>query len=285
MNCVGAAVPRRRTAREVPGSKTASRALHAGIFRAYDVDRVSLSVTMDSDEIKAVFDEQAATYDERWARTAPIRDALYFLLEAVFAALPADARLLCIGVGTGEEIGYLARRFPGWSFVAVEPSGAMLEACRDKLIATGVDTRCRFHHGYLETLPATDAFDAATSFLVSQFILDEPARIAFFRGIADRLRPGAILASSDLASEPGSRDYEALLDVWLKMLQVAGIPAAGLEQMRVAYARDVAIAAPARIASLIKAAGFEDSVLFYQSGLIHAWYSTRGPADPPVPRG
>ena len=47
---------------------------------------------MRSDEIKAVFDQQAASYDERWARTAPIRNALHFLLEAVFAPLPAEAR-------------------------------------------------------------------------------------------------------------------------------------------------------------------------------------------------
>ena len=30
---------------------------------------------MRSDEIKAVFDQQASSYDERWARTAPIRNA------------------------------------------------------------------------------------------------------------------------------------------------------------------------------------------------------------------
>ena len=58
---------------------------------------------MRSDEIKAVFDQQAASYDERWARTAPIRNALHFLLEAVFAPLPAEARVLCIGAGTGEK--------------------------------------------------------------------------------------------------------------------------------------------------------------------------------------
>ena len=67
---------------------------------------------MRSDEIKAVFDQQAASYDERWARTAPIRNALHFLLEAVFAPLPAEARVLCIGAGTGEEILHLAQCRP-----------------------------------------------------------------------------------------------------------------------------------------------------------------------------
>lgn len=234
---------------------------------------------MRSDEIKAIFDQQASAYDERWAKTAPIRDALYFLLDAVFTGLRADARILCIGVGTGEEIGYLASRYPRWTFTLVEPSGAMLEVCRGKAAQGGFAARCQFHEGYLESLPAQEAFDAATCFLVSQFILEQEARADFFRGIGARLRPGGVLASSDLASDVATSEYDALLKAWLDMMLAAGIPAAGLEQMREAYARDVAILPPARVASLIGSAGFDTPVLFYQAGLIHAWFSRRARAN------
>ena len=44
---------------------------------------------MRSDELEALFDQQAAGYDAQWARMAPIRDSLLFLLESAFAALPA----------------------------------------------------------------------------------------------------------------------------------------------------------------------------------------------------
>ena len=47
---------------------------------------------MHKDEIKTMFDQQASSYDERWAKTTPIREALLFLLEAVFAELPVHAR-------------------------------------------------------------------------------------------------------------------------------------------------------------------------------------------------
>lgn len=228
---------------------------------------------MDSDEIKAVFDQQAASYDERWAKTAPIRDALHFLLEAVFAEVPANARILCVGAGTGEEIDYLARRFPEWTFTALEPSGAMLEVCRNKAETGGFADRCHFHEGYLESLPLQDPFDAATCFLVSQFILDKGARVEFFRGITARLKPGGILASSDLASDTGSQEYEALLETWMNMMLSAGIPTAGVEQMRAAYARDVAVLPPAQVSSIIRSAGFDEPVLFYQAGLIHAWFA------------
>ncbi|PQA41038.1 class I SAM-dependent methyltransferase, partial [Amnimonas aquatica] len=117
---------------------------------------------MNNDQIKAVFDQQAAGYDERWAKTAPIRHALHFLLEAVFTGLPADARILCVGAGTGDEIGYLARRYPRWTFTAVEPSGAMLDIFRDKAAQGGFGDRCHCHEGYLDTLPAQAPFDAAT---------------------------------------------------------------------------------------------------------------------------
>lgn len=230
---------------------------------------------MNNDEIKAVFDQQASSYDERWAKTAPIREALHFLLGAVFAELPAEARILCIGAGTGEEMDYLAKRFPQWEFVVVEPSGAMLDISRNKAEIGGFAARCNFHEGYIESLPPQRMFDAATCFLVSQFILKPEDRVRFFVAIAERLRPGGILASSDLSSQVGSVEYEALLNVWLNMMLASGIPAAGLEQMRAAYAKDVAILPPEEIATIIKSGGFEAPVKFYQAGLIHAWYSIR----------
>lgn len=230
---------------------------------------------MRSDEIRAVFDQQAARYDERWARTAPIRGALHFLLQAVFAPLPAEARVLCIGAGTGEEILHLAQCRPGWIFTAVEPSGAMLQVLCDKATRAGIEQRCQFHEGYLETLPEQAPFDAATCLLVSQFMLERDARIDFFRDIAARLGPGALLASSDLAADVTTPAYAALLDTWLNMMTLAGIPAAGLEQMRAAYARDVAILPPEQVAAIIEAGGFASPVPFYQAGLIHAWYARR----------
>ena len=231
---------------------------------------------MRSNDIKTSFDQQASSYDERWSKMAPVRDGLNFLLPAVFAGLPADARILCVGAGTGEEMVFLARRFPRWHFVAVEPSGAMLEICRSKAEQEGFLSRCHFHEGFLDSLPGQDKFDAATCFFVSQFILEPAARTGFFRAIAGRLRPGGVLASADLAADIGSPDYESLLGVWLNVMAGAGIPPEGLERMRAAYASDVAILPPARVASIIEAGGFDSPVGFYQAGLIHAWFAKAG---------
>jgi hypothetical protein len=45
---------------------------------------------MRSEEIKAIFDQQAAGYDRQWARMAPIRGCLHYLLQGVFVELPAQ---------------------------------------------------------------------------------------------------------------------------------------------------------------------------------------------------
>src|SRR5680860_1682594 len=97
---------------------------------------------MREDELTATFDRQAASYDRQWERMAPIRDGLFFLVESVFSELPDDARILCVGVGTGAELAHLARSFPTWSFTAVEPSGQMLEVCRQRVEREGFAARC-----------------------------------------------------------------------------------------------------------------------------------------------
>src|SRR3546814_17935239 len=104
----------------------------------------------------------------------------------MFAKLPTNARVLCVGVGTGAELSHLAQRNPHWHFTAVEPSGSMLAICRQRAEKEGFVSRCQFHEGYLESLPAEKRHDAGTCFLVSQFILDQQSRTGFFREIANR---------------------------------------------------------------------------------------------------
>jgi tRNA (cmo5U34)-methyltransferase len=219
--------------------------------------------------------EQAAAYDARFAKLEPMRDALHLLTGGILARLPSDARLLCVGAGTGAEVLALASRFPGWRFTAVEPSGPMLDLCRKKASAAGIAGRCEFHEGFLESLPEGEPFHAATSFLVSQFVLDVDQRREFFRHIADRLVPGGYLVSSDLSADLTSAAYRDLFEVWANLFDHAGFSAAQIESIRGAYGRDVAVAAPEHVASLIASAGFGTPVAFYQSVLIRGWFAKR----------
>lgn len=227
-------------------------------------------------EPSVAFDQDhAAKYDERFAKLAAMRDALHLLISAVFADLPDNARVLCVGAGTGHELLYLAQKFPQWRFVVVEPSAPMLGICRRKAAECGIAPRCVFHEGYLDSLPASLPFDAATALLVSQFILAPEARVAFFRSVAERLRPGGYLASADLASDTRSDAYQRLLDVWLRLMRETGSPREQIEKLRLTYGRDVAVLPPQQVSAIIASAGFEEPTLFLQTVLIHAWYSRK----------
>jgi len=231
---------------------------------------------VNREEIAELFDRQAAGYDSQWSRMAPVREGLYFLAEAALTALPDDARVLGVGVGTGAELAFFAARFPKWQFTAVEPSGEMLELCRRRAEINGFASRCTFHHGFLETLATDRHYDAATCLLVSQFLTDPEARTALFREIAARLTPGGVLLNADLASDVGSSDYDALLPMWLNRMSSAGVSAEAVARARAAYAKDVAVLPPERIKSIIQAAGFSRPVQFYQAGLLYAWQARLG---------
>lgn len=230
---------------------------------------------MNDEELRQVFDRMASGYDRKQARMAPIYGGLYFLLESILAELPRDARILCVGVGTGAELIHLAAAFPGWRFTALDPSRAMLDACRKRIDETGLSSRCSFHEGYVQSLPPEEAYDAATCFLVSQFIIEAPARSAFFKEISERLVPGGILVNADLTGDVESEDYDALLAVWQRVMDPSAVSAEALDRMKAGYAKDVAILPPDAVASIIESGGFERPVRFFQAALICGWFAKR----------
>jgi tRNA (cmo5U34)-methyltransferase len=59
---------------------------------------------MNPDELKELFDQQAAGYDSQWTKTVPIQNCVYLLVGSFFADLPADARILCVGVGQVQSV-------------------------------------------------------------------------------------------------------------------------------------------------------------------------------------
>ena len=221
-----------------------------------------------------VFDqERAANWDKLSAKLAPINDALYLLIRLVLAELPDDACILCVGAGTGSELIDLAQQFPHWQFTAVDPAAPMLNICRQKAEKAGIISRCTFHEGYLDSLPASEAFHAATCLLVSHFMMQLDDRRNFFRQIGDRLRPNGYLVSSDIAFDMSTPAYKSILEVWRRMSQYGGMPAEEIEKLISLYGQMIAVLPPQEVESIIASSGFETPVLFYQSLLIHAWYA------------
>ena len=88
--------------------------------------------------------DHAHNYDQNNTYLAPINAALHYLIEILLSDLKSQSKILCVGAGTGTEIIALATAFPTFTFVAVDPSEAMLEVCRDRLQSLGLADRCEF---------------------------------------------------------------------------------------------------------------------------------------------
>jgi tRNA (cmo5U34)-methyltransferase len=124
-------------------------------------------------------DELARKYDDRNSRLAPISECLHFLSRLILEDHPARSKVLSVGVGTGADILALAETFPGWSFVAVEPSLSMLNVCRERMESVGLLDRCEFIHGLADDLPSEPEFDVATALFVGHFVKRE-VRSSFY---------------------------------------------------------------------------------------------------------
>jgi tRNA (cmo5U34)-methyltransferase len=222
------------------------------------------------------FDEQhAATYDERFAKIAAIRDALHLQLRAVLSGLPERARILCVGAGTGAELIMLATHFPQWQFTAVEPSAPMMTICQRHADEHGFADRCVFHLGYLDSLPVGELYHAATSLLVSHFITNRPARRSFFRQIATRLQPRGWLVTADLSGDQSTPEHARLEEVWFRLMAFTGQTDEQRTAMSAAHRKHVAFLPLRKFETLVASAGFEAPTLFYQALLIHAWFTQR----------
>jgi len=231
---------------------------------------------MKNQELAIVFDkDRALKYDSQFKKMDAFKDALHLCMQLKFADLPENANILCVGAGTGAEILAMAKIFPNWQFTAVEPSGPMLTVCRKKAEAAGITARCTFHEGYIDSLPESGAFDAATSILVSQFIMDDMERIAFFKAINNHLKPAGLLISADISADLESKNFASLKNVWLQMMLYCGMPEESVHNMIKPFGETVSVQSLEKTANLIAKGGFTNPILFCQTLLIHAWYAEK----------
>lgn len=217
--------------------------------------------------------DMAAAYDRRNSGLKPISDCLHFLMGLVLNDLPENARLLCVGVGTGAEILALARDHPGWSFVGVDPSKDMLEVGRRRLEAAGVLERCELVPGYVEDV-ADRGFDAVVALLVAHFV-QLPDRPAFYRAIHERLRRGGRFVSAEISCDLDGAQFPEMLKDWEQVQKLMGATEASLAALPGMLRNVLGVVPPEATEALWREAGFTPAVDFFQGFMIRGWHAQR----------
>jgi tRNA (cmo5U34)-methyltransferase len=230
----------------------------------------------EATDIAAYFDADHATiYDRRIRQRCPSYEALHTMLVSWLKGLPESAHILSVGAGTGAEILTLGRRFPNWRFVAADISADMLGVCRERMERNGLADRVEFHLGAPHTLPVGETFDAATSVLVSHFILERTERQAYYQAIAERLRPGGVFILADLFGDSGAAEFPLLLDAWFASFAEQAVSADDHAKDLAHVMRDIAFLPETELLSMLETVGFEKPTRFYQTWLFGGWVMTR----------
>lgn len=221
-----------------------------------------------------IFDEMGGvSYDQGNSLFYPVNNNLHFLNMLVLKDLPVDARILCVGVGTGADIIDLAKVNKGWRFVGIEPAGSMLKRCEDKLKTERLNDRCELVHGYLADFKSEEKFDAVLCLFVMHFVKDMEERARMYSDMSGYLKIDGRLIVTEISAEFESENYRFLLENWKSLHAHAGAPKDKLEGMSKVIEEQLAVVSPKVTEKMIESNGFAKAVCFFQSFLIKGWYA------------
>lgn len=178
---------------------------------------------------------------------------------------PDDGQVLVLGAGGGLELKVFAEAQPGWTFVGVDPSAAMLDLARMTL--GDLTSRASLHQGFMDTAPE-GPFDAAACILTLHFI-EREERLRTLRQIRRRLTLGAPLVVAHYSIPAGE------MDIWMSRFAAfaisSGIEPSQARSARAGIAEKLPILSPEEDERLLQDAGFERVSLFYVGFTFRGW--------------
>jgi tRNA (cmo5U34)-methyltransferase len=212
--------------------------------------------------------EKVASYADGPRRYVPGFADLHRMAGILLAErAPRDAKVLVLGAGGGLELKALALAYPGWTFVGVDPSDAMLRLAARTLGPLG--SRVALVQGHIEDAPS-GPFDAATCLLTLHF-LEAAERRRTLSDIQIRLRPGApfVAAHSSFPQEP--RERALWLSRYAAFAIESGVDAEQANKGRAAVAANLSLFSPDEDEAIMRDAGFTDVSLFFAAFTWRGW--------------
>lgn len=231
---------------------------------------------MSTNPMVKIFEEMGGDlYDKNNSHFKAIHNNLQFLIKLVLSDLPENARVLCVGVGTGADLIDLATEKQSWSFVGLDPAGPMLKTCEQKLKDKNLSNRCKLFHGYLANYKSDESFDAVLCLYVLHFVKDLQERAQMYRDMSRHLKSSGRLISAEICTEIESPGYPGLLDNWKTLHGLAGSPKEKLADMGKVIEEQLAVLSPEQTREMIVSNGFENPSEFFKSFLITGHWAKR----------
>ena len=227
-------------------------------------------------EAEIEFDrDRANQYDLDIRKAIPGYESLHGMAHSLLqTSLNKSARLLVVGSGTGMELVNYAQLNPEWSLTGVDPSTEMMAIAKEELLSVDLQEQVNLHTGYVDSLPETEAMDAATLILVMHFLPDDGAKLELLKNIARRLKPGAKLIIADLYGDKSAAYFEQFTKAW-KSLYFSKLDGEIREKAEANFQNSISnsiyFVTEARIIQLLQMAGFNDVIKFYNAFLFGGW--------------
>ncbi|AHE51995.1 class I SAM-dependent methyltransferase [Sphingomonas sanxanigenens] len=212
--------------------------------------------------------DAVARYEDGPRRFVPGLEALHRMTGLLLAErMPADARVLVLGAGGGQELRAMADAHPGWTFVGVDPAAEMLRLA-GRVLGPHRE-RVELVEGYIDDAPA-GPFDGATCLLTLHF-LDAAERERTVRAIHDRLRPGAPFVAAHASFPQAAAERDVWLDRYANYPIAMGADPDQVNGARAAVAASLHSFDPETDEAIIRAGGFADVRLFFTAFTWRGW--------------
>jgi tRNA (cmo5U34)-methyltransferase len=203
------------------------------------------------------------------------RDAIFLILRAFFEnKLDANAKIIVVGAGWGEEILSLGKPNPEWQFVGVDLSEEMLNLARLNIAAENLPNKVELHQTDVRNLN-DENFDAATCILTLHFVPDDGAKLALLQAVRKRLRPGAPFYLVDGVREADEAEYQENVAAWKRHAVNNGMPIEMIDKF-VENSMNLPIVTEQRELELLREAGFTKTRKVYQGIHVGGWLSACG---------
>jgi len=235
-----------------------------------------LEKVVDNMEKKIDFNgEWSNEYDDTAHKIIPAYHSIYELTQHLLRSrLDKEARILVAGAGTGKEIIDCSQNNPHWSFTGFDPAEPMLSIAEKKVAAASLENKISLVLGLIDDVTEKD-FDAATAILVMHFLPDDGTKFNFLKGIANKLKSGALIVLVDLEGEIGSDEYNTLNAAWKNQQLYIRSKKDRVEEEFAIREKEVHFIPQKRIESLLTDVGFTKIHKFFKAYLFGGYVAIK----------